>query len=137
MNNKILIITVFISNIAFGNMLPAKRLETNLISNYKNSFSRKVISHLNNQGMQMEAIRKKVNFSFNGSEDSSYMMAQKIMSTIPEIKEQDIVDYFANATLHGKKIDLLSYDNLVSLLQRTDYRLMNKENLKKMQEIIV
>jgi len=136
MNNKILIITVFISNIAFGNMVPAKRLETNISSNQKSDFSQKVIAHLTNKGMETEAIRKKVNYSFNNSEYLSYTMAQKIMQEIPQIKEQNIVEYFANSALHAKKINLLSYDNIVSLLQRTDYRLLNKENLEKVQQII-
>jgi len=136
MNSKIFIITVFISNIAFGNMVLVKSVETNISTNQKNDFSQKVTAHLNAQGMEIEAIRKKVNYSFDNNEHLSYMMAQNIMQEIPQIKEKNIVEYFANSALHGKKIDLCSYDNLVGLLQRTDYKLLNKENLKKVQKII-
>jgi len=137
MNNKILIITVFISNIAFGNIVPPTKIETNISSNQQNDFSQKVASHLSNQGMEMEAIRKKIRYSFEDNEHSTYVMAQKIMQLLPQVKEQDIVNYFANSTLHGKKIDLYSYNNIVDLLQRTDFKLLNKENLEKVRKIII
>ena len=137
MNNRILIITVFISNIAFGSIIPVVKLETSISSSVQNDFSQKVTAHLSEQGMEIEAIRKKVDYSFNSGEHSSHIMAQKIMQVFPQVKEQNIIDYFANSVLHGKVINLHSYDNVVSLLQRTDYKLLKKENLEKVQKIII
>jgi len=134
MNNNILIITIFISNIAFGSVvIPNSPKAVNV--NKTNSISSKSIAQLYNRGLEEKAAKEKIQNSIAHDEDMNDTMAQNILNSIELLKEEDIVSYISKTALLDKKVDLSSYDTIVALIQNTPKLSINKDMLLKIEKI--
>lgn len=134
MNNNILIITIFISNIAFGSVvIPNSPKAVNV--NKTNSISSKSIEQLYNRGLEEKAAKEKIQNSIAHDEDMNDTMAQNILNSIELLKEEDIVSYISKTALLDKKVDLSSYDTIVALIQNTPKLSINKDMLLKIEKI--
>jgi len=118
MNNKFLIITVFISNIAFAAVVPKINLQETVNLKNTNKLTTKISKQLFNRGLERKVIQKKLEASLIHNENITELMAQNILKNIQSLQEKDIVDFMAQAILKGKRVDLSSYATLISLVQK-------------------
>ena len=118
MNNKFLIITVFISNIAFAAVVPKINLQETVNLKNTNKLTTKISKQLFNRGLERKVIQKKLEASLIHNENITELMAQNILKNIQSLQEKDIVDFMAQAILKRKRVDLSSYATLISLVQK-------------------
>ncbi len=118
MNNKILIITIFVSNIAFGAVLLVDYPNTYIESKKANKLSNQIIDNLQNRGIELSIAKQKLSHSLQGNESKNYLIVQRILKEFPNITQKEVVAYLSNIVLKGRDIDLSSYDAIVSLVQR-------------------
>jgi len=118
MNNKFFIITVFISNIAFGGVLPKSNLQETVNAKSADKLTKKVSTQLFKRGLDKKIAKTKVNNSLIHDDNLNDLMAKNILKNIPSLNEEDIVDFITQAALHNKTVDLSSYATLISLIQK-------------------
>ena len=135
MNNKILFITVFISNIAFGAILSLPK--TIKITNIKNTnrIVQKSAQKLCNKGLERNIVTSKIEASLQNTPDITQMMAQNILASLPTLKEDDIASFIADASLHNKTLDLSSYEDIIALMQHHSPTLLDKEIVQKIEKV--
>lgn len=135
MNKKILISTVFISNIIFASVLPSQINQINLNKNRLKSFSGVVSLHLYNRGLDKDAAIQKVSNSLKGEDFENDLMIQNILSTLDDIKYENIVAYIADSALKSKEVDLSSYDTIIGIVQKISKMSLDKLTLKKIEKV--
>ena len=135
MNNKILFITVFISNIAFGAVLSLPN--TTKLTNTKNTnrIVQKSAQKLYNRGLERNIATSKIEASLQNTPHITQMMAQNILASLPILKEDDIASFIAHASLHNKTIDLSSYEDIIALIQHHSPTLLDKEIVQKIEKV--
>ena len=135
MNNKILFITVFISNIAFGAVLSLPN--TTKLTNTKNTnrIVQKSAQKLYNRGLERNIATSKIEASLQNTPDTTQMMAQNILASLPILKEDDITSFIAHASLHNKTLDLSSYEDIIALMQHHSPTLLDKEIVQKIEKV--
>ena len=133
MNSKILIITVFISNIAFATILPVEISQQNINAKKLNTLSKKVSMYLYNNGLDKNIAKEKLMKSLVWDDYTTDLMAKNIIKNIEQIKEENIVSYIGSSALYGKKVDLSSYGTIISLLQNNNLFDIDKNTLQKIQ----
>jgi len=129
MSNKIFIITVFISNIAFGAVLPKIDLQRTVNTKSADKLAAKVSTQLFKRGLDKKIAKEKVNSTLSYDDNLNDLMVQNILNNIPSLKEEDIVNFVTQAALHEKSIDLSSYATLITLVQKHATALLDKELL--------
>ncbi|WP_457750172.1 hypothetical protein [Sulfurimonas sp.] len=135
MNNKIFIITVFISNIAFGAVLPKADLQKVQNTQHTNKLTTKISTQLFHRGLEKNIAKAKVKDSLMCDEELNDLMAYNIVKTVKNINEKDIVDFLTQAALAGKKIDLSSYSTLVALVQKSSLNCLDKKTLLAIEQV--
>jgi len=136
MSNKILIISIFISNIAFGAVIVVVPNTSKALNvNKTNKISSKSMTQLYNRGLEEKAAKEKILKSIAYDAEMNDTMAQNILNAIELLKEEDIVSYVSKTALLDKKIDLSSYDTIVALIQNTRNLSVDKEMLLKIEKI--
>jgi len=135
MNNKIFIITVFISNIAFGAVVPKIDLQRVINTKNTNKLTTKISTQLFNRGLEKHIAKVKVKGSLVHDDELNAIMAYNIIKTIKIVNEKDIVKFLAQSALKGKKVDLSSYSTLVSLVQKSSQRALDKETLLHVEKV--
>ena len=118
MSNKIFIITVFISNIAFAGVLPQANIQETVNTKSNNKLSAQVNSQLFKRGLDKKTAIAKVKNTLAEGENINDLMVQNILQNIPSMKESDIVNFITQAALQEKRVDLSSYETLIALVQR-------------------
>ncbi|WP_457744158.1 hypothetical protein [Sulfurimonas sp.] len=136
MNNKILIITVFISNIAFGAILSLPTTLKTINTKNTSKISNKAVKQLSSRGLEQDIAQKKVKTSLANNEEINEIMAQNILKSIQSLKERDIISYISKASLLGHKVDLSSYETIIALVQTTNLNL-EKKILSKIEKVSV
>lgn len=134
MKNKILISTVFISNIIFASVLPLESNKINFNKNF-NTFSSTVSLHLYKRGLEKKVAQEKVSQFLMGGDFENDLMVQNILNNFERVNYEGIVSYIAQATLHSKKVDLSSYESIIGVLQKIDYTLVDKQTLAKIEKV--
>jgi len=134
MKNKILISTVFISNIIFASPVP---YNTNQISFNKNikRFSGAISKHLYEKGLNKDVAQEKVSKFVIGGDFENDLMAQNILNNFDTVKYDNLVSYIAEATLYSKKVDLSSYETLIGVFQKLDKVILDKQTLAKIEKV--
>ncbi len=135
MNNKFLIITVFISNIAFAAVVPKINVQETVNLKNTNKLTTKISKHLFNRGLEKNIVREKINISLIHNEDITELMAQNILKNLPSLQEKDIVDFLAQATLKGKRVDLSDYATLIALVQKQSIATFNDTMLLHVEKV--
>ena len=135
MSNKFFIITVFISNIAFGAVLP--KIELYKVVNTQNAdkLTAKISTQLFNSGLDKHIAKAKVKNSLVHDGELNDLMAHNILKTLKTVNEKDIVDFLTQSALRGKKVDLSAYSTLVSLVQKSSQRALDKETLLHVEKV--
>lgn len=149
MNNKIFIITVFISNIAFGAVIALPNTLKTVTAKTTNRVAQKSAEELHNRGLDSNVATKKVQASLQNDMQTNEIMIQNILTSLSALNEKDIVSFIANASLHNNKVDLSSYETLIALVQHKSHTLLNtslrleleklsdaNERIKKMRTLV-
>ena len=138
MKKEILIITILITNIAFGAALPTKNRAVREIDTNKNrikALSTEISRYLCNKGLEASAADKKVSIALQGDEHVISLMAQNIVEGFSEIRHEDIVAYIGSCALHERAVDLSSHDEIIALLQRSKRFQTDRTILEKVEKI--
>ena len=135
MNKRILISTVFISNIIFASVLPSQINQINLNKNRLGTFSSLVSLHLYKRGLDKDVAHKKVSNFLIGGDFENDLMIQNILSNFNTIEYDNVVEYIANSALYSKEVDLSSYDTIIGMVQKTDGVSLDKLTLQKIEKV--
>ena len=135
MNKRILISTVFISNIIFASVLPSNINQINLNKNRQKSFSGVVSLHLYNRGLDKDMAIEKVSNSLKGEDFENDLMIQNILSTLDGIKYENIVAHIAGSALRSKEVDLSSYDTIIGMVQKISKFSLDKLTLERVEKL--
>ena len=135
MNKKILISTVFITNIIFASVLPSHINQINLNKNRLGSFSSAVSLHLYKRGLDEKVAIKKVSESLIGEDFENELMIQNILTHLDGLEYDSIIAYIADSVLHSKEIDLSSYGTIVGMIQKISKSRLDKEVLQKIEKL--
>ena len=135
MSNKFFIITVFISNIAFGAVLPKIELYKVINTQNANKLTTKISTQLFNKGLDKHIAEAKVEASLLHNEELNDLMVHNILKTIKVVNEKNIVAFLTQSALRGKKVDLSAYSTLVALVQKSSQKALDKEILLHVQKV--
>jgi len=135
MSNKIFIITVFISNIAFGAILPIATIQKTITQKNTNRISDRVSETLYTRGIEQKIAEKKVNDILENDAQTTDLMAQNIIKSIKSVKENNIIAFISQAALQGKKVDLSSYSTLIALVQKSSRTLIDTDLVQKIEKL--
>ena len=135
MNKRILISTVFISNIIFASVLPSQITQTNLNKNRVGIFSSLASLYLYKRGLDKDIATKKVSSSLKGGDFENDFMIQNILSSFNTLERDSIVEYIATSALYSKEVDLCSYDTIIGMIQQTAGISLDKVTLQKIEKV--
>ena len=135
MNKRILISTVFISNIIFASVLPSHINQINLNTNRLGTFSTAVSLHLYKRGLDEKVAIKKVSESLLGEDFENELMIQNILTQLDTVEYESIINYIADSVLHSREVDLSSYGTIVGMVQKISKIRLDKVNLQKIERI--
>lgn len=135
MNKRILIITVFLSNIVFATTIPTPISHSCVKNTTVNSFSNMATQNLYNRGLEKKVAQKKISDSLKGDEASNDLMMQNIINQLSLLKREDIITFVSNAALHNRDIDFSSYETLLQMIQENGKIPLEKTVLEKLQKI--
>jgi len=149
MSNKIFIITVFISNIAFGAVVALPNTLQTVTAKAANRVAQKSAKELYERGLDANVATQKVQASLEYDMQTNEIMVQNILASVTTLSEQDIVSFIADAALRNNRVDLSSYETLIALVQHKSHTLLNtslrlelekvsdaNERVKKMQALV-
>ena len=134
MNKRILISTVFISNIIFASVLPSQINQISLNKNRLGTFSTVVSQHLYKRGLDKEIAQKKVSSFLIGEDFENDLMIQNILSNLSMLEYDSVIEYIANSALYSKEVDLSSYDTIIGMVQKINSNL-DKLTLQKIEKV--
>lgn len=135
MNKKIIIITVFLTNIVFASVSPLSIPLNNSNTKRVNTLSGMVSSNLHRRGLEKSVAEQKVSKSLQGDAYTNDLMAQNILENISGIKKENIIAYLTNCALYGKNVDLSSYESIVALVQQSNKLALEKADVQIIQKI--
>ena len=99
-----------------------------------NSFSMQVAHKLYKRGLDAEVAKQKAQELFN-SQDDDFLDTLQLLQSSLDIGYDAMVEYFADAALKHKKIDMKNYSSLVAMVQRIKNIALTKEELQTIQQI--
>ncbi len=134
MNKRILISTVFISNIIFASVLPSQINQINLNKNRLGTFSTVVSQHLYKRGLDKEIAQKKVSNFLVGEDFENELMLQNILSNFDMLQYESVIEYIASSALYSKEVDLSSYDTIIGMVQKINSNL-DELTLQKIEKV--
>ena len=134
MNKRILISTVFISNIIFASVLPSQINQINFNKNRVGTFSSLISLHLYKRGLDKEIAQKKVSNFLIGEDFENDLMIHNILSNLDMLDYDSIVEYIASSALYSKEVDLSSYDTIIGMVQIINNNL-DKLTLQKIEKV--
>ncbi|MCD6190277.1 MAG: hypothetical protein J7K14_01900 [Sulfurimonas sp.] len=134
MNKRILISTVFISNIIFASVLPSQINQISLNENRVGTFSSLISLHLYKRGLDKEIAQKKVSNFLIGEDFENDLMIHNILSNLDMLDYDSVVEYIASSALYSKEVDLSSYDTIIGMVQIINNNL-DKLTLQKIEKV--
>ena len=134
MNKRILISTVFISNIIFASVLPSQISQISLNENRVGTFSSLISLHLYKRGLDKEIAQKKVSNFLIGEDFENDLMIHNILSNLDMLDYDSVVEYIASSALYSKEVDLSSYDTIIGMVQIINNNL-DKLTLQKIEKV--
>ncbi|ABB45060.1 hypothetical protein Suden_1786 [Sulfurimonas denitrificans DSM 1251] len=135
MNKRILIITVFLSNVVFATLTPLPPTQSSLKNSTINSLSNMATLNLYNRGLDKAVAKKKISDSLRGDENSNDLMMQNILNQLDVLSREDLVKFVSDAALHSRDVDLSSYGTLLCMVQKNSKTTLDKTVLEKLQKI--
>lgn len=135
MNNKILVVTVLLSNIVFGAVLAVPSTLQTTKTKKTNRIAYKSAEELEERGIERSIAKTKVSATLENDEYANELMVHNILKAIPTLSEEDIIAFISNASLKNQKIDLSSYETLISLVQHKSRVLLDKDMIATLEEV--
>ena len=135
MNNKILVVTVLVSNIVFGTVLAVPSTLQTTKTKKTSRIAYKSTERLEKRGIERSVARSKVSAALENDEYTNELMAHNILKAIPSLYEEDIVAFISNASLKNQKIDLSSYETIISLVQHNSRVLLDKDMITTLEQV--
>lgn len=135
MNNKILILTVLLTNIAFGGVVVVKPIRTNPKIKINPTFTNNAINKLYDKGLQRDVAIKKINSSLLHDATQTEFMARNLLQKFPTLTKEHITNHISNAALFNKNVDFSSYENLLALVQKNASFYLDKKSLTLLQNV--
>jgi len=139
MKIKILIVTAFISNIAFASSLPIDIRETRNTKEIKvhstTALADTVSTHLYNKGLDKDVANARVSKALVGDGVTSDLMAMNLLNHFPQLQHEDIIAYISKCALFNKSVDLSAHDDILSLVQQSDSLIADKHTLAKVEQV--
>jgi len=135
MNKRILISTVFISNIIFASVLPSQINQISFNKNRVGTFSSLISLHLYKRGLDKEVAQKKVSNFLIGEDFENDLMIHNILSNLDVLEYDSVVEYIASSVLYSKEVDLSSYDTIIGMVQKTAGISLDKLTLQKIEKV--
>ncbi len=135
MNNKLIFITVFISNIAFGAVVSLPTRIDTINTKENQTLAHKSVKKLSQQGLESDVALNQVTNTLKAHGNTSEIMVQNILAAVPTLHEEDIVAFVAQKALHKEHIDLSSYETLISLIQHKSRVLLDSKMTNTLQQI--
>lgn len=135
MKTKILIpYFLLATTVIFANNINCEVKEFIFIENIKkqNLFESKIVSILNNRGLNMDTSTKKFK-SFSKNSNLSELSLRKLIG-IEGLTEIDIYNFLANKALINKPFNFNSYSDLITLVQSKSIYI-SPENIDKISNI--
>jgi len=141
MKIKILIVTAFITNIAFASSLPidlretkdAKEIKVN--NNNTKTLANIVSAHLYNKGLDKDVANERASKVLIGDGVASDLMVMNLLNHFPELQHEDVISYMSKCALFNKNVDLSAHDNILSLVQQSDSLIVDKHTLAKIKKV--
>ncbi len=135
MNKRILISTVFISNIIFASVLPSQINQINFNKNRVGTFSSLISLHLYKRGLDKEIAQKKVSNFLIGEDFENDLMIHNILSNLDMLDYNSVVEYIASSALYSKEVDLSSYDTIIGMVQKIKNTNLDELTLEKIERV--
>lgn len=135
MKIKILIVTIFITNIAFASSLPIDTREIKVNKNITKNLANTVSAHLHSKGLDKDVANERVSKSLVSGEIASDLMAINLLNHFPQLQHEDVISYISKCALFNKSVDLSAHDDILSLLQQSHGLIMDKHTLSKVKKV--
>jgi len=135
MNKRILISTVFISNIIFASVLPSQINQINFNKNRVGTFSSLISLHLYKRGLDKEIAQKKVSNFLIGEDFENDLMIHNILSNLDMLDYNSVVEHIASSALYSKEVDLSSYDTIIGMVQKIKNTNLDELTLEKIERV--
>ena len=135
MNKRILISTVFISNIIFASVLPSQINQISFNKNRVGTFSSLISLHLYKRGLDKEIAQKKVSNFLIGEDFENDLMIHNILSNLDMLDYNSVVEYIASSALYSKEVDLSSYDTIIGMVQKIKNTNLDELTLEKIEKV--
>ena len=101
MNNKILIITIFVSNMAFGAVVDIEFPNYYIESKKVNKLSDHIVENLYSRGLDLNIAKQKLSQSLQGDAYKNDLIVKNILKEFPNITQKEVVAYISNSVLGG------------------------------------
>lgn len=141
MKIKILVVTAFITNIAFASSLPIGLRETRDVkeikvnSNNTKTLANIVSAHLHSKGLDKDVANERASKVLVGDEVTSDLMVMNLLNHFPELQHKDVIAYISKCALFNKSVDLSAHDDILSLIQQNDRFTVDKHTLAKIKKV--
>lgn len=141
MKIKILIVTAFVTNIAFASSLPINIRETRdtkevkVNKNSTKTLANEVSTHLYNKGLDKDVADERVSKSLASNTVANDLMAMNLLNHFPQLKREDVIAYISQCALFQKNVDLSAHDNILSLIQQSDGLSVDEQTLTKVKKL--
>jgi hypothetical protein len=94
-----------------------------------------VVEALQAKGLEPEVALRKTEKLFSSDRAVSSRRINTLVSAFPELPSGAMTDYLAECALHGKKVDLSSYDALVRLMQSVSEKAMGEKEYERVRRV--
>ena len=135
MKSRILITTVFVSNIIFASVVPSQINQINFNKNRVGAFSSLISLHLYKRGLDKEIAQKKVSNFLIGEDFENDLMIHNILSNFDMLDYDSVVEYIASSALYSKEVDLSSYDTIIGMVQKIKNTNLDELTLEKIEKV--
>jgi len=135
MSKKILVVTVLVSNIVFGAVLAVPSALQTTKTKKTNRIAYKSTERLEKRGIERSVARSRISTALENDEYTNELMAHNILKSIPSLCEDDVVAFISSASLKNQKIDLSSYETIISLVQHNSRVLLDKDMIATLEQV--
>jgi hypothetical protein len=131
-------ITVLVSALAF-NPITAKMEHVNVSKNTNqqqtNYLSSTIASYLYKRGLDKDAAYELSQNFVDEHDDTLEGMINSLINTYKNVSHDEIFTYLSTAVLYRQKVDLSSYDHLVSMISKIKGKVLTEYELDKLNDI--
>jgi hypothetical protein len=95
-----------------------------------------IILALVEMGLEYDVAKNRAETLFGGDHSTAAMSLYNLKSAFPEMDYESMVKYLSKMAMHGRNVDLASYDTLISIIQSTNHGLLSdSESYEKLDRV--